>query len=221
MADADAPLPEPVDDAGRRRRPDRRPGRRLVLGRRCSSPYVGDRWRLEELTVNYRTPAEIGGRGRVLAAIDPELTRRGRCARPGSSRWSGERPRASACRVGAVVRDSAGGRIGDGRLGVIVPEARVAELRQAVANEVPDAVSAEAPDLTSPVVVLTVPQAKGLEFDSVLVVDPAGIVAESPRGLNDLYVALTRATQRLGVLHEGDLPKVLSRLQPLDEADLS
>ncbi|MDI5941482.1 ATP-binding domain-containing protein, partial [Micromonospora sp. DH15] len=42
--------------------------------------------------------------------------------------------------------------------------------------------------------------AKGLEFDTVLVVDPDGIVAESPRGHSDLYVALTRATQRLGIL---------------------
>ena len=49
-------------------------------------------------------------------------------------------------------------------------------------------------------VVLTVPQAKGLEFDSVLVVEPELIQTESPRGHNDLYVALTRATQRLGVL---------------------
>jgi len=48
--------------------------------------------------------------------------------------------------------------------------------------------------------VLTVRQAKGLEFDSVIVVDPERIVAASPRGLNDLYVALTRATQRLGIL---------------------
>jgi hypothetical protein len=55
----------------------------------------------------------------------------------------------------------------------------------------------------------------------VLVADPTRIAADSPRGLNDLYVAITRATQRLGVVYEGELPKVLSRLQPLDEADLS
>jgi DNA helicase IV len=60
------------------------------------------------------------------------------------------------------------------------------------------------------VVVLTVPEAKGLEFDSVLVVDPAQIVAESERGHRDLYVALTRATQRLGVLSSGALPPELS-----------
>jgi DNA helicase IV len=60
--------------------------------------------------------------------------------------------------------------------------------------------------------VLTVAEAKGLEFDSVLIVDPAGIVADSPRGAADLYVALTRATQRLGVVHGGDLPSMLRRL---------
>ncbi len=64
------------------------------------------------------------------------------------------------------------------------------------------------------VVVLTVSQAKGLEFDSVLIADPAQILADSPYGLSELYVALTRATQRLGVLHPGPLPEVLSRLEP-------
>ena len=46
---------------------------------------------------------------------------------------------------------------------------------------------------------------KGLEFDAVLVVDPDRILAEGPQGAADLYVALTRATQRLGVLHRGAL----------------
>ena len=59
------------------------------------------------------------------------------------------------------------------------------------------------PDRPGPVV-LPPEGAKGLEFDSVLVVDPAGIVAEGVRGHNDLYVALTRATQRLGVVHPGE-----------------
>jgi DNA helicase IV len=71
------------------------------------------------------------------------------------------------------------------------------------------------------VVVLTVAQAKGLEFDTVLIGDPAGILAESTRGLNDLYVALTRATQRLGVVHSGELPAVLARLVPIGDLALS
>ena len=58
-------------------------------------------------------------------------------------------------------------------------------------------------------VVLTVPEVKGLEFDSVVVADPGGIISESERGLSDLYVALTRSTQRLAVVHTGELPVVL------------
>ncbi|WP_169811685.1 ATP-binding domain-containing protein, partial [Nocardia shimofusensis] len=60
--------------------------------------------------------------------------------------------------------------------------------------------------------VLTVQQVKGLEFDDVVLVEPAGLIGESPRGLNDLYVALTRATQRLIVVHCTDLPEVLAAL---------
>ncbi|CAM5729381.1 AAA family ATPase [Streptomyces hirsutus] len=47
-------------------------------------------------------------------------------------------------------------------------------------------------------------QAKGLEFDSVLVAEPGRY------GTSDLYVALTRATQRLGVLHTEPLPEPLA-----------
>ncbi len=53
---------------------------------------------------------------------------------------------------------------------------------------------------------------KGLEFDAVLVVDPDRILADGPRGQAELYVALTRATQRLGVLHRHPLPGVLTGL---------
>jgi DNA helicase IV len=60
--------------------------------------------------------------------------------------------------------------------------------------------------------VATPADVKGLEFDSVLVVDPQGILDGGPRGTSDLYVALTRATRRLGVLHPGPLPPVLGRL---------
>jgi DNA helicase IV len=51
-----------------------------------------------------------------------------------------------------------------------------------------------------------VAEAKGLEFDQVVVVEPGEILAESARGGHDLYVALTRATQQLVVLHAQDLP---------------
>ena len=93
----------------------------------------------------------------------------------------------------------------DGTLAVVAPPSRV----DALAALLPDSSA----DLTSGPVVLPPAGAKGLEFDSVLVVDPAGIVAEGVRGHNDLYVALTRATQRLGVVHAGNLPTELHGLQ--------
>jgi DNA helicase IV len=101
--------------------------------------------------------------------------------------------------------------VGAGRLGIVVPTSAVHELGRAVTDALPEAAIGELAELESRVVVLTVRQAKGLEFDAVLVVDPAGIVAESPRGHSDLYVALTRPTQRLGVLHAGDLPAALAK----------
>lgn len=169
--------------------------------REALAPYVADRWRLEELTVSYRTPAEIMAvAAEVLAEIDPALRP------PRSVRASGVPPwdrsvaadRLAAELVEATAREAAG--LADGRLGVIVPAGRVAELGAAVVTALPEATVGEQPELANRVVVLTTEQAKGLEFDSVLVVDPDAIVAESPRGHSDLYVALTRATQRLGIL---------------------
>lgn len=51
--------------------------------------------------------------------------------------------------------------------------------------------------------------AKGLEYDPVIVVEPAAIVAAEPRGLHRLYAVLTRAVSRLDVLHHRPLPDAL------------
>ena len=96
-----------------------------------------------------------------------------------------------------------------GKLAVIAPGARIAELTKSI----PAAVPADRPEvLDAPVALLTVTQAKGLEFDRVVLVDPAGILAQSPVGGHDLYVAITRATHRLTVIHDNDLPPSLHRL---------
>ncbi|TDC29199.1 ATP-binding domain-containing protein, partial [Micromonospora sp. KC213] len=164
-------------------------------------PYVAQRWRLEELTVSYRTPAEIMAvAADVLAEIDPALRPPRSVRATGVPPWDRVVDEAALADelVAATAREAAGQA--DGRLGVIVPAGRAEELAAAVVAALPEAAVGEQPELESRVVVLTVDQVKGLEFDSVLVVDPDRIVAESPRGRSDLYVALTRATQRLGVL---------------------
>jgi hypothetical protein len=137
--------------------------------------------------------------GTVLATIDPSL-------RPLTSvRSTGSPPRVVTvdgsfeATVAYVVRDEVP-RLGEGRLGVIVPAARWDGVVSAVRSVVPSASLGADPDLTEPVAVLTVAQGKGLEFDSVIVVDPSGIEAGSARGRSDLYVALTRATHRLTLI---------------------
>jgi DNA helicase IV len=177
--------------------------------------YLPDRWRLAPLTVNYRTPAEVMTvAADVLAAIDPTAQP------PRSVRESGHRPwhlRAAPGELTAAVARAAARlaeQAGDGKLAVIVPGELADELGSVVAAALPGTAIGADPDLTSPVVVLTVKQAKGLEFDCVLVAEPARLIASSPRGLNDLYVALTRATQQVGVVHADDLPAVLGGLAP-------
>jgi DNA helicase IV len=83
----------------------------------------------------------------------------------------------------------------EGLLALIVPE----ELAEAAAED---------ESLYDGVPVLTPPQAKGLEFDHVIVVEPAAI-AEREQGLRHLYVALTRPTKTLVVLHARELPALI------------
>jgi len=177
--------------------------------------YQGGRWRLAGLTINYRTPAEIMAvAADVLAAIDPALELPRSVRDTGAVPWRlAVAPDELTGSLAKAAKRAVAGSDG-GQLAVIVPASRLGEFGQAISAAVPGAVVGERADLQSPVVVLTVGQAKGLEFDTVLIGDPSGILAESPRGHSDLYVALTRATQRLGVVDSGELPEVLARLRP-------
>lgn len=150
-------------------------------------PYVPGRWLYRSLTVNYRTPAEIMAvAGALLGEFAPGVRP------PESVRSCGVRPWARqvtaaelAGAVEAFVRAEAGR---EGTSVVIGP---------------PDVPGAVPPSRT-----------KGLEYDAVLVVAPERILADGPRGTAELYVALTRATQRLGVLHLEPLPPALAGLEP-------
>ncbi|WP_258348016.1 HelD family protein [Saccharopolyspora gregorii] len=178
------------------------------------SPYVMDRWKLAELTVNYRTPAEIMAvAADVLDELDTDLEAPTSVRTSGHQPWTRRVPEAElAAALPGLVRDELAAV--EGTLAVLLPPEHLAEVGGRIAEQVPEAeVGAQEEGLEARAVVLTVEQAKGLEFDSVLVADPDRILGESARGLNDLYVALTRATQRLGVVHTGDaLPDVLAGL---------
>ncbi|GGS73928.1 DNA helicase [Streptomyces violaceus] len=160
-------------------------------------PYVEDRWEHTRLGVNYRTPAEImDAAAAVVRAEHPEFEP------PSSVRSTGVRPwaRATDDLPGAVAKTVEELTPAEGRLAVIAPR----DLHRGLAARLDGVTAGAEPDLTQTVVLLDPRQAKGLEFDSVLVVEPGRY------GTSDLYVALTRATQRLGVLHTGELPKALS-----------
>jgi len=148
-------------------------------------PHVADRWVYRSLSVNYRTPAEIMSVATaLLAEFAPEV------APPDSVRACGVQPWSRqvtedelASAIEEFVRKEAGR---EGTCVVIGP---------------PGTPGAVTPSET-----------KGLEFDAVLVVEPERILADGPRGAAELYVALTRATQRLGVLHQRPLPQALTGL---------
>jgi len=175
--------------------------------------YVAGRWRLEELTVNYRTPAQ------VMSVAATTLAAAGVHAPTPESVREGDRPPA-ARRIDAgdtraiveAVREELG-RLGAGRMAVVTAAGADAALHDELAAALsPGTVGSGRSTLDSPVSVLDVQSVKGLEFDSVLVVEPADILAASARGANDLYVALTRPTQRLLVLHSADLPAGMESL---------
>ncbi|GAB2726844.1 AAA family ATPase [Streptomyces bullii] len=160
-------------------------------------PYVEDRWEHTRLGVNYRTPAEIMDvAAAVVRAEHPDFEP------PSSVRSTGVRPwtRATDDLPGAVAEAARELTPAEGRLAVIAPR----DLHRRLAARLDGVTAGAEPDLTRTVVLLDPRQAKGLEFDSVLVVEPGRY------GTSDLYVALTRATQRLGVLHTGELPKALA-----------
>ncbi|MBM7492011.1 DNA helicase IV [Micromonospora luteifusca] len=97
----------------------------------------------------------------------------------------------------------------DGSVGVIVTDDAVDGLRAALAAA--GVATATADDVAAAERVTVVPATlvKGLEYDHVVVVEPAAIVAAEPRGLHRLYVVLTRAVSRLAVLHHEPLPAPL------------
>lgn len=151
--------------------------------------------RLAQLTVNYRTPAEIMTvAAELLARHHPELRP------PRSVRASGAPPwRLAAADVPGALAALAGEHA-EGQLAIIAPAA--ADLASALSLPRP-------PDLTGRIVLLTPAEAKGLEFDAVVIADPAAVLAA---GANDLYVAMTRATRTLGVVHPGPVPPELEAL---------
>ncbi|NES13335.1 MULTISPECIES: AAA family ATPase [Micromonospora] len=112
--------------------------------------------------------------------------------------------------VAATVAEVRAALAHDGSVGVIAADDAVERLRAALAEA--GVATATADDVAAAARVTVVPATlvKGLEYDHVVVVEPAAIVAAEPRGLHRLYVVLTRAVSRLAVLHRDPLPDPLA-----------
>ncbi|MCU1632320.1 MAG: family ATPase [Micrococcaceae bacterium] len=168
-------------------------------------PFVGERWQLEELTVNYRTPSQIAeaavrmanAAGLVVSA--PKAVREGRFS-----------PVLDTVQdlvqslVRAMPEELAA--IDGGLLAVIAPERLLPDVRAALAPEYRDRVGTGAGGPGQDIVVISPRESKGLEFDGVVILEPQEMLDSATARVGDLYVAMTRPTQRLRVISSGKIP---------------
>ncbi|MCE2511372.1 MAG: ATP-binding domain-containing protein [Acidimicrobiia bacterium] len=189
--------------------PDRRPARRV------------------ELTLGYRIPAPaMALANRVLPYAAPGAMP------PSTVRTVGDEPRTVACGAAAARSEPAMGRpsshdlaalgealaqvvaeeqaeVGEGNVAVIVPDSLHEPLRVGLKDRSVVFGGPGRSGLEQQVTLVPVRLVKGLEVDAAVVVEPARIVAEECQGIRSLYVALTRATRRVTVVHTEPLPDVL------------
>jgi DNA helicase IV len=173
--------------------PDRKPSR--VIG----------------LSVGYRIPGQIMElANKVMAAATPQL-RAPQSVRVGDAQPSMVRA-ASGDELAQTVVDQVRAMVAahpEGSLGVIASDSMIDELSEQLTLAGVDHGTATRTGLDDGVTLVPVSVTKGLELDAVVVVEPQRIVADHEHGLRSLYVALTRPTQRLTIVHAAELPAPL------------
>jgi hypothetical protein len=196
-------------------------GSLTVLGdlAQATSPWSPSDWRetlaglgrpgtvVRPLTRGYRVPGEVlDYANRLLPVIAPDL--------PAATAVRSE-PGSLTVRPVTALADPLVDVVADlhaapGSIGIVCADASVDDVVGLLRSAgVPAAALTDDGEEVPRVAVVPAALAKGLEFDAVVVVDPASIVAAEPRGLHRLYVVLTRAVSTLVVLHRGDLPAPL------------
>jgi hypothetical protein len=171
-------------------------------------PMIGVSPTVEELRLAYRVPAEVMELALpLLPLIAPDV------APPIAYRAGDEPPRFVRVPAGdlveAAVREASREGLRDGRTGLIAPGEILDRIEPLLPR--PDIAFDE---LAAPIQALTPRAAKGLEFDRVVLVEPARIAAGGVDGLCALYVALTRPTKTLVVVHAERCPSSSGRPGP-------
>ncbi|MDH4167964.1 MAG: AAA family ATPase [Acidimicrobiia bacterium] len=165
-----------------------------------------------ELTIGYRIPAPLMDvAARALRVAAPDL------APARSIREDGDPPRLlevpAESDLGEAVVSATRyelDRIEHGNVAIIVPASLVVTVSDALDRAGVKYGRATRSGLDQKVTVVPVGLVKGLEVDAAMVVEPDRIVGEEPQGDRSLYVALTRATRRLTIIHQQPLPPALS-----------
>jgi DNA helicase IV len=166
--------------------------------------------RRAELTIGYRLPGpNMVLASKVLALAAPDLTP------PSSVRQEGDEPRFVAAEPGAVAAAAVEQAllertvVDPGSVAIIVPDSLLGPVEEALEAAGVEFGRAARNGLNSQITLVPVSLVKGLELDASVVVEPAAILQEEVQGARSLYVALTRATKRLVLVHERPLPDVL------------
>ena len=163
-----------------------------------------------ELTVGYRIPSPLMDIAtKVLVEVAPNLTP------PRSVRSEGEAPRVVSTELAdpqsglvQVIKEELQA-VDTGNLAVIAATSQIEEIEELLTINKVDFGRPTRTGLDSSITVVPVGLVKGLEVDAAVVIEPKRIVEEQKQGLRALYVALTRATKRVAIIHSEALPEVL------------
>ncbi|MFA1550354.1 AAA family ATPase [Actinomadura chokoriensis] len=170
--------------------------------------HLGQDGEVTELSLGFRVPGTVlDYAARLLPHVAPGLERP-RSLRPGAGALDVRRvPDVVSAAAGAAREALAR----PGSVGLIVPDADTGAHAAALAAAgLAAEVLGPESDGTARLLVVPAALAKGLEYDHVIVAEPAAIAAAEARGLARLYVVLTRAVTSLTVLHRDDLPVELA-----------
>lgn len=167
--------------------------------------------RRSELTVGYRIPGptmELGAA--ILKVAAPDLKP------PVAVRSDGEKPKfVSVPEPGEVVNEVVAQAVseadfdGTGNIAVVCPQSIFEPVVEAFANAGVAVGRAPQDGLEKQITIVPINLVKGLEVDATIVVEPSKIFSEEPQGARSLYVACTRATKRVTLVHNLDLPDII------------
>jgi DNA helicase IV len=163
----------------------------------------------EELTLGYRAPGKVlDFASRLLPVAAPNIKA------TTSIRLGRSDPRLIAATsedlIAASLTEAHALAANHALVAIIAASDHVSELAK-LASHLADIGVLNADGMARAITIVPAPEAKGLEFDAVVVVEPAAIAGADRRGLRLLYVAMTRPIQHLSIVHCEPLPSPLGR----------